>query len=72
MGRREQAKDPAAASGAASVTSVRLPMISLFSSWVGRFFSSSKPEDEQANGLYVLAGLYYLICPTCTGMVFHR
>ena len=37
------------------------PRIPPFSGSVGRFFSVREPEDEQANGLYVLAGLYYLI-----------
>ena len=38
----------------------------------GRFFRPSLPEDEQATGLYVLAGFYYLILTTCIWMVFTR
>ena len=29
---------------------------------VGRFLVCENPKNEQATGLYVLAGLYYLIC----------
>ena len=37
-----------------------------------QFFCLSKPDDKQANGLYVLVGLYYLICTSCTCAPFHR
>ena len=37
------------------------PLIPSFSGQVGRFFSAREPEGEQARGLYVPAGLYYLI-----------
>ena len=35
-------------------------MVPSFSGLVGYFFRPSQPEDKQANGLYVLAGLYLL------------